>query len=478
LWLPAAQRKLCQRKEKRETDMLDRTSMVRPPAPVPRLKRFGPLELLAVLLDNPLEAWTEAHFNEPVVMGGLPFIRVAVVSDPDAIRRVLVDNSDNYKKDWLQRRILSAGLSNGLLTAESGQWRLQRRMLAPLFSPKAIRRFSAAMFDAAQALVARLNRHHGEVIDLAVEVTRVSLDTLERTIFSDGFGGNSEEIRESMKSYFEAIGRIDPFDVFGAPPSMPRLGRLKARPALRIFDRAIDSIISARRRRIAHDPDGVPEDLLSLLLRAEDTHTGARLTEAEVRSNVLTFIAAGHETTANCLTWALFLLSQSSECRERVRWEADRNLDGDIDGLADRLANTRAVIDEANRLYPPITAISRAAVEPDELAGHTIRGRTLIVISPYVLHRHRLLWSNPDCFDPTRFLDGERDTIQRFAYLPFGAGPRVCIGSTFALREAAIVLAVVVRHFKLELLPDHKVWPVQRVSLRPKNGLPMVVRPW
>ena len=456
--------------------MLDRTAKFLPPAPIPRSKPLGTLALLRVLMDNPLEAWTKDHFNEPVVMGGLPLVRVAVVSDPAAIRRVLLDNCENYKKDWLQRRILSAGLSDGLLTAESGQWRSQRRMLAPLFAAKAVGRFAPAMVEAAHALVERVQRQRGQVLDLAVEFTRVGLDVLERTIFSGGLGGDPEDIRKGMQSYFEAIGQIDPADLFGLPASMPRLGRLRARPALRIFERAIDAIVSARRQSMAQSADRAPQDLLTLLLKAEDPQTGGRLSEIEVRSNVLTFIAAGHETTANCLTWSLFLLAQSPEWRERVRAEAERELDGDVDGLTDRLVATRAVLDEANRLYPPITAISRAAVGPDELAGHSIKRGTMIVIAPYVLHRHRTLWPDPDRFDPTRFLDGARHRISRFAYLPFGAGPRVCIGATFALQEAAIVLATLVRRCRLELLPGHATWPVQRVSLRPRGGLPMIVR--
>jgi cytochrome P450 len=456
--------------------VLDRTATLVPPAPVPRAEPLGPIGLLRTLLDNPLEAWTRRHFHEPIVVGGVPFVPIAVVSDPAAIRRVLVDNHDNYRKDWVQKRILSAGLSDGLLTAESGRWRRQRRALAPLFVPKVIRPFTAAMVASAQSLVERLDRRRGEVVDLAVEFTRVSLDVLERTIFSDGLGANPEEIRKAMKRYFEAIGQIDPFDLLGLPPSMPRLGRIRARTALRVFDRAIDAIIAARRRRLSRDAPDAPGDLLTHLLRAEDARTGAGLSEAEVRANVLTFIAAGHETTADCLTWALYLLSLSPEWRARVRREAERELDGDIDGLADRLVETRAVIDEANRLYPPITAISRSAIARDELAGRGIERGTLIVIAPYVLHRHRALWSNPDGFDPARFLGRRREAIPRFGYLPFGAGPRVCIGSTFALQEAAIVLATVVRHVDLELAPGHEVRPVQRVSLRPKGGLPMRVR--
>jgi cytochrome P450 len=437
---------------------------------------LGPLALLRVLARNPLEAWTKAHFEKPIVMGGLSIGRVALVSDPAAIRRVLMDNSQNYHKDWLQRRVLSAGLSNGLLTAEGQQWRMQRRALAPLFARRTVLSFSVAMIDAAAALVERLKLRDGQIEDIAVEATRLTLDVLERTMFSDGLGRSPEEIRLAMKHYFEAIGRLDPFDVLGLPNWVPRLSRWKVRPMLRLFESAIDAIVSTRRRRIAEDPDSVPRDILTLLLEARDPETGEGLSEVEVRANILTFIAAGHETTANSITWSLFLLSQSPEWRRRVQAEADRELDGDVEGLAERLVETRAVIDEANRLYPPIAAISRAALAPDELAGEPIRRGTMVVIAPYVLHRHRALWADPDAFDPNRFLDGARERIDRFAYLPFGVGPRICIGATFALQEASIVVATVMRHFTLELAPGHAVWPVHRVTVRPSGGLPMIVR--
>ncbi|MGA8933971.1 MAG: cytochrome P450 [Pseudolabrys sp.] len=456
--------------------MLDFPTELSPPAPIPRARALGPVSLLRVLADNPLEAWTTAHFEQPIVISGLSIGRVAVVSEPAAIRRVLFDNCENYQKDWLQRRVLSAGLIGGLLTAEGQNWRMQRRALAPLFARKTVMNFSTAMLDVANGLAERLALREGEVVDIAVEATRVTLEVLERTIFSDGLGRAPEDIRLAMKGYFETIGRIDPFDMLGVPDFVPRPGRRKLRPMLRVFESAIDTIISARRERIAADPDGAPRDILTFLLNAADPETGEALSEAEIRANILTFIAAGHETTANCISWSLFLLSQSGEWRERVQAEADREFGGAPDGLADRIVETRAVIDEANRLYPPITAISRVALGRDELAGEPIKPGTMIVIAPYVLHRHRALWKKPDNFNPNRFLGDARETIDRFAYLPFGVGPRICIGATFALQEASIVIGTIMRHFTLELVPGFTPWPVQKVTLRPKSGLPMIVR--
>ena len=213
-----------------------------------------------------------------------------------------------------------------------------------------------------------------------------------------------------------------------------------------------------------------------MLLEARDAETGKGLSEAEVRANILTFISAGHETTSNTLTWSLFLLSQSEHWRERVEAEVDREMAGPIQGLSDRLIETRAVIEEALRLYPPIVAISRAAQEPDVLAGQKIERGALVVIAPYVLHRHRRLWEDPEVFNPKRFLPPARAGINRFAYLPFGVGARTCIGMVFALQEATLVLAAIVRHFRLELVAGHRVWPMQKVTLRPQHGLPMRLR--
>jgi cytochrome P450 len=452
-----------------------------PPAPKPQAHPLRPLALLRTLKRNPLECWAAAHFERPIVAGGLPIGHVLMVHEPAAIRRVLLDNAANYRKDHLQRRVLSAGLGDGLLSAEDRQWRLQRRVLAPMFARKTVIDFAPAMLDAAQALIERWKGLGDRAtIDVAAEMARVTLEVLERTIFSDGFGSDAESIRRAMVTYFNTIGKISPLDILGVPDFVPRLSRLRVRATLKFFEAEIDRVIDVRRRVLAEHPTRAPDDLLTHLLRAQDrAHDGAReeaITEAEVRSNILTFIAAGHETTANTLSWTMFLLSQSPQWRERVEAEVDREFNGPAAGLADRLVATRAAIEEAIRLYPPIAAVSRVALGCDELGGERVKPGSLIVISPYVLHRHRLLWDRPDAFDPRRFLGPARAKIDRFAYLPFGAGPRTCIGSPFALQEATIVLAKIVRHFAFELKPGHKVWPKLQVTLRPENGLPMMLR--
>jgi cytochrome P450 len=436
-----------------------------------------PIALLRTLKRNPLECWAAEHFERPIVSGGLPIGHALMVHEPGAIRHVLLDNAANYRKDRLQRRVLSAGLSEGLLSAEGEQWRLQRRVLAPMFARRTVMDFAPAMMAAADAMIERWSRlGEGAIVDIAAEMSRITLDVVERTIFSDAFGAEAEAIRIAMATYFNTIGKISPLDILGAPDFIPRLSRLRVHSTLKFFEGEVDRVISDRRRLLAERPDRAPNDLLTRLLEAlVETDSKNGIEESEVRSNILTFIAAGHETTANTLTWAIFLLSQSSEWRERVEAEASRELAGPGNGVADRLVETLAVIEEAIRLYPPIAAISRVAIDHDEVNGERIKPGSLVVISPYVLHRHRLLWDDPDVFNPERFLGRARASIDRFAYLPFGVGPRKCIGSTFALQEATLLLAMIARHFRFQLKPGHPVWPALRVTLRPANGLPMSI---
>jgi cytochrome P450 len=283
-------------------------------------------------------------------------------------------------------------------------------------------------------------------------------------------------MRIAMMTYFMVAGRIDPIDVLGLPGFVPRLTRWKVRPMLRYFDEAVDAIIKSRRAKLTETPDKAPADLLSALLAARDPETGQAMSEIEVKANILTFIAAGQETTANALTWALFLLTSSPEWSAKVLAEAESELDGDLDRLADRLPLTQAVLDEALRLYPPITATSRTASGRDELYGERIEPRTMVVVAPYLLHRHRLLWDEPDLFDPGRFLPGAPKKITRGAFIPFGAGARMCLGASFAHQEATIVLASLMKNFELRMVPGQDVWPQQGITLRPRDPLMMTAR--
>ncbi len=449
---------------------------ISPPAPTPNERQLRPLAFLRTLRRNPIETWTRAHFEQPILSGrGLLGIG-AVISHPPAIRRVLVDNAANYRKDALQKRVLAPGLSDGLLTVEGAEWRVQRRAIAPIFTPRIVASFALPMVRQADALVARWSRiRPGRVIDAQKHMARVTLDILGDTIFSGGLERDPDAFMAAMGQFFTSVGPLDPADLLDFPEWVPRIAQIRSRPAIKFFEEAVDAIIERRKALLASGA-AAPEDLLTLLLKASDPLTGSGLSDDEVRANIITFIGAGHETTANALTWSLFLLSLSPEWRERLGAEAERALDGPPETASERLVETRAVIEEAMRLYPPVASLSREAVGPDDLCGRRIRKGSLIIISPYVLHRHKRLWDDPESFDPTRFLPGAREKIDRFSYLPFGVGPRVCIGATFSIQEAVIILASIMRRFELRPVEGFEVVPVQRITLRPRDGMRLELR--
>jgi cytochrome P450 len=307
-------------------------------------------------------------------------------------------------------------------------------------------------------------------------MARITLEMLEQTLFSQGLGRDASQFQVAVSRYFETIGRIDPFDLLGLPQFLPRFGRLRGRATLEFFARAVDDIIGARKSLLASGA-AAPTDILTLLLRAQDPDTGKGISEDDVRANIVTFIGAGHETTANGLTWTLYLLSQAPDWRERVEAEIDAHFDpANGAAFAESLPVTKAVIEEALRLYPPAAMLSREAIGPDVLVGRRIRAGTVVTVSPFLLHRHRTLWQDPDAFDPERFLGANREAIDRYAYIPFGAGLRVCIGMGFAMLEMMALIGHLLREFRFDLAPGHPVSPVALVTLRPAQGMKMIVR--
>ncbi len=447
-----------------------------PPYPRRSEKPLGALSMILTLRRNPLEIWGEADFERPFSIGRSILGLRAAAHDPAAVRRVFLDNAANYRKDDLQLKVLNPGLGDGLLTAEGESWRLQRRALAPLFSPRQVAEFAPAMQRVADATVERLgHRRDGAVTDVGELTSRMTLEVLEQTLFSQGLGREPGQFQRAVTSYFNSFGRLDPLDLLGAPAFLPRLGRRRGRPALAFFNEAVDAIV-ARRKALLDRGGEAPRDLLTLLLAAKDPETGAGLPDASIRANIVTFIMAGHETTANGLTWTLYLLSQAVEWRGRAEEEAARVFDPRRPAAFERCEVLRAVFEEALRLYPPAAMLAREAIEDDEILGRRIPAGTVVAISPYVLHRQRGLWDNPDAFDPSRFLGERRERIDRYAYIPFGAGPRVCIGMPFAMQEAIVILANLLRAFRFELVAGQAVMPQQRVTLRPRGGMKMHVR--
>jgi cytochrome P450 len=449
-------------------DPLRPTERLRPAAPIPHNRVLSTLQVLRELGRNPVAAFSVYGYTEPYVHSRTFISDFLLVSDPEGIKHVLLDNAANYPKGIQSQRIMRPALGNGLVSAEGASWKFQRRTTAPMFSPRQVAAFAPVMEDAAARTIARWAAlGEGAEIDAADEMMRLTYDIISRTLFSADVTMQYGKMSEALAVYLETQGRIDILRTIGVPNWVPTPNNLRARGPLKFFRKELSSLIAKRRAQLAADPDRASDDFLTLLLTTRDPEGGALFGEAEVFDNVMTFIFAGHETTSNALAWTLYLLSQFPEADARVAGEA-AGASG-IDGLA----YTRMVLEESMRLYPPVPIISRASAAPDVVGGIPIRAGTSVMISPWLIHRHKRLWDDPEYFDPERFAPGRREKIQRFAYIPFGVGPRVCIGMGFAMQEALIILRAILNRFRLSLVPGHPVEPQARLTLRPKHGLRM-----
>lgn len=443
----------------------------RPYTPAPRTAPAGLPVLLWLIWRDPLRVWSRRHFRDPVLWGDGRFGRAMTVSDPVGIKQVLLDKADSYEKGGVQRRVLGPLLANGMLLAEGEAWKRARRTVAPLFAPRRLAAVAARMQTIAQARVSDWrSTRAGEVLDIDHEMRRLTFDMLSATLFSDEIGDQADGFERAAIQFAETAARADPLDVMGAPAWIPRVGRILGGGAARWFEASVSRLVKHRRARLLTGE--APDDLMTALLKAQDPETGQGLSDLEVSSNILTFILAGHETTARALGWTFHLLAHAPQVRAEVEAEADL-LDIGVEDWVQRAPWTRAVFEESMRLFPPAPIITRSATAADEVCGIEVPPGTTVMIAPWVLHRHETLWEDPAAFRPERFLPGARETIDRFAYLPFGGGPRVCVGAAFAMQEAMLILAAVCRHVRLDALPGPEPTPVHRITLRAREPIRM-----
>jgi cytochrome P450 len=447
----------------------------RPAAPQPHATPLGLLATFRALRANPIAAFAEKAYQESILRVGR-FRDILLVNDPNEIEHVLVGNAVNYRKSVQQQRRLRPALGEGLLTAEGPAWQGTRRVAAPLFNPKAVELLLDDMQEAAAVMRDRwLDRARPSYpLDLAAELQRLTYEIVSRTVFSGALDLDRVSVHANMAIYFETFGRIDLASLFNLPAWVPTPTNLRARPALAVFRSIVDRIVAQR----VENPDREATDLLDRLMRSPVASTGRALTSTAVSDNVLTFLAAGHETTGNALAWILYLLALFPDAEAAVTEEllSKSGMHPSVHSFDD-LVFTRAVINEALRLYPPAPFMGREAIGSDEIAGRSIAAGTQILISPWVVHRHRKLWDDPDGFHPERFLPPNDRDIPRGAFIPFGIGPRVCIGRGFAIQEILVVLATILPVFRFRLADAASVFPQARITLRPQNGMPMLVTP-
>jgi cytochrome P450 len=411
-----------------------------------------------------------------------PLAKFVVVRNPDIARHVLVSNQDNYVKS-AEYDLLAVAFGRGLVTDLNDElWQRNRRLVQPIFAKRQVDAFGPHMTAAATAAAQRWRHSHGP-IDVAAEMNYITMDIIARTMFGIDL---DDELAERMRVDFarlltlfgygfmggvsrplrwfsNRLARYGPDALAARSPRLPinvlRLGASIVAPrtmrGLRRIERFLDDLIADYR----HGKIGRSDNLLALLMAAEDPETGYRYTDLEIRDELLTFLGAGFETTAAALAWTWYLLSQNPDARERLGHEVDEVLAGrepTADDL-DRLPWTQAVVAESMRVYPPIMAVGRVAKSDDVLGDYPIKAGTNIAVLMHGIHHNERVWADPDTYDPSRFLKDNLDPQQRRAQMPYGAGKRMCIASGFANLEAALAVATLAQHFELDLVPGQRL---------------------
>ncbi len=441
-----------------------------PPRAPDNMTAFGRLRAMR---RSPISTWGQRAYEDDIVRGRFFRRSSFILNTPDAIRHVLVDNYENYTRTPAGIRVLRPMLGQGVLIAEGRAWKHQRRTLAPAFTPRAVASLVPHMVAATDETIAKLRTAGSAPVDLREAMQRMTLEIAGRTMFSFGMDRHGPTLRDFVMEYGERLAHPHILDMV-LPlgwPSPQDFSRARFRKRWTAFV----GVLMAERRAAGKNEGAPPRDLFDLMGAARDPETGDAFSDEQLGDEVATMILAGHETTGTALFWALYLLALDPATQDEVAAEVQATaVNGGLE--IERLKFTRAVIDETMRLYPPAFLIARAATAPDTIAGMPVKKNDIILIAPWLLHRHEKLWRDPSAFVPARFMP-PAPPPDRFAYLPFGVGARVCIGAHFALVEATLALAKLIGAFRVELLDKEPVMPIGIVTTQPDRSPMFVISP-
>lgn len=450
-----------------------------PPFP-PRHRKPLPIPtLLRVCARNFLAIWEEKAFVYRMMRTRLITRTTLICNAPDWVKDAFVTNNAAIERKSPQmRHALKPLLGDGLFISDGAVWARRRKIVSPIIHASRLGEFAPAMVEATIEMRDRWAAvPQGQEINALTEMGQLTAEIICRTIFGRSLGGeHAHEIVDAFADYQRRIGQTALGSMFGLPDWWPRFYPKAIHASVARMVAVLDDIIESYRQR-EQSADGA---MIGHLLEARDPDTGQPLSTEAIRNEAAVIFMAGHETTANTLAWVWYLLSQAPEVEAKLHAELDTVLGGSAPALADlpRLPYTRAIIDETLRLYPPVPFLAREAVRDVTIVRRTFRKGSLVIAVPWLLHRHKLLWDDPDAFIPERFLAGAVRPIDKYAYIPFATGPRVCAGMAFGLAESVLCLATLAQGFALRLRPGAKVEPVARLTLRPEgDGLPMTLHP-
>jgi unspecific monooxygenase len=436
-----------------------------PPSPPRAPDDMNAFRRMKAIRESPILSWGQRAYEEDIICGRFFGRSSFILNTPDAIRHVLVDNFENYTRTPAAMRVLRPMLGEGLLIAEGRAWKHQRRTLSPAFTPRAVTTLVPHMIAVTDETVAKLKAASNAPVDLRAVMQQMTLEIAGRTMFSFGMDRHGGALRDFVVEYGTRLARPHFLDLL-LPLGWPSPQDF-ARARFRKRWTAFVAMLMAERRAAGKNDNAPPRDLFDLMGAARDPETGEAFSDEQLGDEVATMILAGHETTATALLWSLYLLALDPATQEELAAEV-KGLAADGTPEIERLKFTRAVVEEAMRLYPPAFLIARAALGADTVAGMPVKKNDVIMIAPWLLHRHEKLWRDPNAFVPSRFMTGTPP--DRFAYLPFGVGARVCIGAHFALVEATLALAKLVGAFRIELIDKEPVMPVGVVTTQPDRS--------
>jgi cytochrome P450 len=426
---------------------------------------------------NFLEMWEDEAFESEFSEGRLFMRPVFLCNSPESVQFAFsLKNASFERKSAQMRHALQPLIGDGLFISDGETWRKRRRIVAPIVHISRLPEFAPIMAETAREMRDRWAAMQPPSIDALAEMAHLTAEIISRTIFGRQLGHeHAHEVVDGFSDYQRRIDQIDVISLLGLPEWFPRWYSPAVRRSLTRIHSVLDGIIAAYRTRERGDEVSV----IGRLLDARDADTGEPLSEEALRNEAAVLFMAGHETTANTLAWTWYLLSQAPEVEARLHAELDHVLDGRQPTLADlpQLTYTQAVIEETLRLYPPVPILPREALKDEEFQGIRIPQGSLVLVVPWLLHRHRKLWDKPDHFIPDRFLPGGSGAPSKFAYVPFSIGPRICAGMSFGQQEALLCLATLAQSFRLRLEPGRKIKPVCRLTLRPEGGLQMRIEP-
>ncbi len=449
------------------------TAPIEPPTVPPTTRPLSALQSLRAARRNVLELIPEIAYRQPIVSGRMA-ARWHMVQDPAALRRIFLDNVDNYPKSEVMVRMLRPAVGDSLFTSEGDSWRWQRRAVAPVFAHRNVVALAPMMTATAERATERLRQSGGEA-ELVGEMLSATFDVICEVALSGRAHFDAEAYGHAILRYFETAGKASVLDFLRVPDWVPRPGALLSLGAVRTMHRMVAQAIEARRKQTT----GKADDLLDYMLKSADPITGRRMSPTDLLHNMQFFIVAGHETTALALSWSLLLLSLDPQAQARARDEARAVLGVRAAGADDLAAMpyVRQVIDEAMRLYPPVGMLARNVRAEDTLAGRQILPGDVLFLPIYALHRHALWWERPNAFDPGRFAANAVRARDRYLHLPFGAGPRVCVGANFAMMQAQIILATLLARFRFVPSGGPLPTPTMSMTVRPDTGVRLAVQP-